>query len=89
MCGLKVNLLYWRHLGSGLVLATKQEGNLFSKYYGVKCVGNMGKSHLATSQINQAELHNFIRDNYDSYMYIQLTLTKPCPVSMFYQGKEL
>lgn len=49
----------------------------------------MGKSHLATSQINQAELHNFIRDNYDSYMYIQLTLTKPCPVSMFYQGKEL
>lgn len=57
MCGFQVNLPYRRHLESGMVLTTKQEENLFLKYYGVKMGWEYERIHiLAAFQINQTEL---------------------------------
>jgi len=47
----------------------------------------MGESHLAASQRSQAELQNFVRDHHGSYMYIQLTSTKPCPLCSIKEKK--
>lgn len=57
MCSFQVNLPYRRHLESGTVLTTKQEENLFLKYYGVKMGWEYQQIHiLAAFQINQTEL---------------------------------